>query len=202
MKIVIIGATGRAGSRIAAEALRRGHQVTGVVRNPDPSRAPGVTLMAGDATKPESIVAAIRGQDAVVSATRFTELPAAPLISALRQGGVRRLLVVGGAASLEIAPGKLLLEHPDFPEVYRAEASAGKRFLEDLRATTDLDWTFLSPSADFAPGRRTGKFRLGGDRLLETEKGESAISMEDFAIAALDELERPRHLRRRFTVGY
>jgi putative NADH-flavin reductase len=203
MKIAIIGATGRAGSRIAAEALRRGHSVTGVVRNPDKANAPqGVTLVKADATNPQELAPALRGHDWVVSAAKFQILKAQPLIEAMRAAGVKRLFVVGGAASLETAPGRSLLDSPDFPEVYKAEAVPGKAFLEDLRKVQDLDWTFLSPAAELAPGERTGKYRVGGDRLLADAEGKSHISMEDYAIAVLDELEQPKHVKQRFTVAY
>lgn len=203
MKIAIIGVTGRVGSRVAAEALRRGHSVTGIVRSVDHIDAiPGVTLVQGDATKPEQLAPLIRGHDAVVSAANFRILTAAPLLQALKDAGLKRLLVVGGAASLEIAPGVRLLDSPDFPAEYRGEAVPGAEFLQNLLTETVLDWTFLSPSASFAPGERTGKFRLGRDQLLSDVNGASHISMEDYAIALVDELEHPRHLRQRFTVGY
>jgi hypothetical protein len=123
------------------------------------------------------------------------------LIEAVHAAGVGRYLVVGGAGSLEVAPGVKLIETPEFPEIYKAEAAAGGAFLDLLRQETRLDWTFLSPSALFVPGERTGKFRLGGDQLLANEKG-SRISFEDYAVAMADEIERPAHSRRRFTVGY
>ena len=124
------------------------------------------------------------------------------VISAVKRAGVTRLLVVGGAGSLEVAPGKALKGTPDCPPAYKPEAGAGSEFLTTLRREQVLDWTFLSPSAEFAPGERTGKFRLGGDQLLADDNGKSRISMEDFAIAMVDELERSTHSRRRFTVGY
>jgi len=121
---------------------------------------------------------------------------------AVRESGVKRYFVVGGAGSLEVAPGVRLIDTPQFPTAYKAEASKGAEFLELLRTTTgDLDWTFLSPSAMFAPGERTGKFRIGKDQLLTNDNG-SSISFEDYAIAAVDELEKPAHIRERFTVGY
>ena len=124
------------------------------------------------------------------------------MIGAVKKAGVKRLLVVGGAGSLEVSPGVQLVDTPDFPEAYKPEALAGRDFLNVLRGERELDWTFLSPSALFVPGERTGKFRLGTDRLLVDAKGESKISMEDYAIALVDELETPRHSRQRFTVGY
>ena len=203
MKIAIIGVTGRVGSRVATEALRRGHSVTGIVRSVDHiATISGVTLVQGDATEPDQLAPLIRGHDAVISAANFRILTAAPLLQALKDAGLKRLLVVGGAASLEIAPGVRLLDSPNFPNEYRSEAVPGAAFLQNLRTETVVDWTFLSPSASFAPGERTGKFRLGRDQLLSDANGTSHISMEDYAIALIDELEHPQHLRQRFTVGY
>ncbi len=203
-KIAILGISGRAGSRIASELLRRGHQVTGIARQPDGVPAqPGLTLAAADASHAQALAPALRGVDAVISATRFAGGPTADtVLAALRAAGVPRLLVVGGAGSLEIAPGKALVDTPEFPDAYKAEALAGRDFLQALRGETDIDWTFLSPSAVFEPGERTGQFRLGQDSLLSAADGSSRISMEDFAIALADELETPAHSRQRFTVGY
>jgi putative NADH-flavin reductase len=103
---------------------------------------------------------------------------------------------------LEVAPGLQLLDAPDFPAIYKAEAQAGREFLSTLRGEKELDWTYVSPSAFFAPGERRGKFRIGQDQLLVSSSGESKISMEDFAIAFADEIEQPKHSRQRFTVGY
>ncbi|HQA09453.1 NAD(P)H-binding protein, partial [Zoogloea sp.] len=151
----------------------------------------------------ETLAALLKGHDVVVSSTRFVGgTDAATLIAAARQAGVKRVIVVGGAGSLEVAPGVALVDTPEFPEIYKAEAIGGSAFLQTLRAETELDWTFLSPSALFEPGERTGRFRLGGDRLLVDASGNSHISMEDYAIALADELETPKHSRARFTVGY
>ena len=203
-KIVILGISGRVGSRIATALLQRGHIVTGVARKIEgaPSQ-PGLMLKAADATSVDALVPLLRGHDAVISATRFVGgSDAATLIAATKKAGVPRLLVVGGAGSLEVAPGKALIDTPDFPDAYKAEASAGGAMLQGLRAEKELDWTFLSPSALFMPGARTGKFRIGGDALLTDGNGKSWISMEDYAIAMAEELETPSHSRRRFTVGY
>lgn len=203
-RIVILGITGRVGSRLAAELLTRGHTVTGIARNVSnlPQR-PGLTLHSADATRSEALVPLLRGHDAVISTTRFVGgSEAGVLIAAARQADVPRLLVVGGAGSLEVAPGVALIDTPEFPAAYKAEASAGRDFLRMLQKEKDLDWTFLSPSALFEPGARTGKFRLGGDQLLVDAQGKSWISMEDYAIALADELESPKHSCRRFTVGY
>jgi len=203
MKIALIGASGRVGSRLLAELLRRGHAVAGIARDKTqlPSR-PGLVLETGDATRPAQLAPLLAGHDVVASATRFQSSDPQALIAAVKQAGVPRLMVVGGAATLEVAPGRMLLDAPDFPEAYKPEALAGRRFLDALRMEKDLDWTFLSPSAEFAPGERTGKFRVGGDRLLRDTSGKSRISMEDYAIAFVDELEAPKHPRQRFTVGY
>lgn len=202
MKVVIIGATGRVGSRLGSELLSRGHTIKGVALHV-PAEAPsGIEVLEADATNTDSLAPCLVGQDAVISASRFVTSDADALIAAVKKAGVKRLLVVGGAGSLEVAPGKALADTNGFPEAFKAEATAGARFLGRLRQERDLDWTFLSPSAEFAPGLRTGKFRLGGDQLLIDAAGKSHISMEDFAIAMADELERPAHSRRRFTVGY
>lgn len=202
--IAILGATGRAGSRIAAELLRRGHTVTGIARNVAQAEArPGLAFVEADATRVDSLAPALRGHDALISATRFAGgSDAATIVAAAKQAGVSRLLVVGGAGSLEVAPGQALVDTPHFPDAYKPESLAGRVFLDALRAEKDLDWTFLSPSAQFAPGERTGSFRLGGDRLLTAADGKSWISMEDYAIALADEFENPKHSRQRFTVGY
>ncbi|QWG23707.1 NAD(P)-dependent oxidoreductase [Bradyrhizobium sediminis] len=202
MKIALIGATGNAGSRILAELSRRGHAVTAIARHPEkiPALA-GVTPLKADANDAAGLAAALRGHDAVISSVHFTASDPRKLIEAVHAAGVGRYLVVGGAGSLEVAPGVKLIETPEFPAIYKAEAAAGGVFLDLLRKETRLDWTFLSPSALFVPGERTGKFRLGGDQLLSNEKG-SSISFEDYAVAMADEIEKPAHSRKRFTVGY
>lgn len=202
MRIALIGASGNAGSRILAELSRRGHRVTAMAR--DASRiaaAPGVVAVSADIEDVDGLAAVLRGHDAVVSAVRFAASDPASLIAAVERSGVRRYLVVGGSGSLEVAPGKRLMDTPDFPAPYRGEAQAGAAFLDELKANESLEWTFLSPSAVFSPGERTGTFRLGQDELLTGDKG-SRISFEDYAIALVDEIEQPRHVRRRFTVGY
>ncbi|KQX97708.1 3-beta hydroxysteroid dehydrogenase [Rhodanobacter sp. Root480] len=207
MHVALIGASGNAGSRILAELVQRGHTVTAIVR--DPARVPvlsGVEASAGDVADATGLAALLAGHDAVVSAVPFATTDAARLIATVRAAGVPRYLVVGGAGSLEVALGDfplglLLIDAPNFPEAYKPEAAAGCVFLDLLRAEEQLDWTFLSPSAMFIPGERTGTFRLGTDLLLSNESG-SSISFEDFAIALVDELEKPTHSRARFTIGY
>lgn len=202
MKVALIGASGQAGSRLLAELTRRGHPVTAIARNPEKiAGGPGVTAVKGDVFDKSGLAALLRGHDAVISSVHFTASDPELLIAAVRESGVKRYFVVGGAGSLEVAPGVRLIDTPEFPAIYKDEASKGADFLDRLRKESDLEWTYLSPSAMFVPGERTGKFRLGGDQLLSSEKG-SSISFEDFAIAAVDELEQPRHVRRRFTIGY
>lgn len=203
MKIALIGATGRVGSRLLAELLRRGHAVTGIARHPE-KLAPraGLAVKACDISDEAGLAAAVSGHDAVISAFNFTSGDAGGFISAIKRSGVARLLMVGGAGTLEVAPGLQLIDSPGFPAEYKAEATAGRNFLEALRKESGLDWTFLSPQLVFEPGERTGKYRLGTDQLLKDPKGESRISMEDFAISMIDELEKPAHSRRRFTAGY
>lgn len=203
MNIALIGISGRVGSRLLAELLRRGHRVTGIARDTSKlASQPQLVLKNGDANQPAQLAPLLAGHDAVLSALKFATSDAAALITAVKQAGVDRLLVVGGAGSLEVAPGRALLDTPDFPAAYRPEAEAGRRFLDTLRTERSLDWTFLSPAAEFVPGERSGKFRLGGDQLLADANGRSWISMEDYAIAFVDELETPKHSRQRFTVGY
>jgi putative NADH-flavin reductase len=203
MKVALIGVSGRVGSRLLTELLERGHSVTGIARDTTKvASRPGLVLRDGDATRPDQLAPLLAGHDVVASAIPFRTADPEALIAAVKQACVPRLMVVGGASTLEVAPGKMLLDTPDFPEAYKPEAEGGRRFLDVLHAEKDLNWTFLSPSAELVPGERTGKFRLGGDQLLTDAKGESWISMEDFAIAFVDELERSRHPRQRFTVGY
>ncbi|MBP0598188.1 NAD(P)-dependent oxidoreductase [Herbaspirillum sp. LeCh32-8] len=203
MNIALIGASGNVGSRILAEALRRGHKVIAIARDAGKiATADNVTARSADVKDTASLAAAISGADVVVSSGRFANFKAADVLPALKQAGVKRLAVVGGAGSLQIAPGKALIDTPEFPAEYKPEASAGREFLNDLRAENEIEWTFLSPSALFVAGERTGKFRLGTDQLLAAADGKSWISYEDYAIALLDELEQPRHVRARFTVGY
>ncbi|HET7456205.1 MAG TPA: NAD(P)-dependent oxidoreductase [Gemmatimonadaceae bacterium] len=216
MKIVLFGATGHVGQRIAREALERGHEVVGVVRDPEQVRPPDprVTLVRGDATDADSVARVVRGADALVSAisprpnARGRGAPslaaaARALIAGARQAGVKRLLVVGGAGSLEVAPGVRLMDAPGFPEAYMAEAREGADSLDVYRTEgAGLDWTFLSPAAEIHPGERTGRYRTTVDQFLADAEGKSTISYEDYAVAVVDELEKPRHRGRRFGVAY
>ncbi|MGO9118031.1 MAG: NAD(P)-dependent oxidoreductase [Desulfomonilaceae bacterium] len=211
MRLIVFGANGRLGSRIVREALERGHHVTAVVR--DPGRLQNsderLTAVTGDVCDAGSVAAVATGHDAVISAVGPTgnSRPdlvvevARALIDGLTRAGVRRLVVGGGAGSLEVAPGVQLVDAPGFPKAWRDIAIAHRDAL-DVYRTADLDWTYISPAAMLEPGERTGKYRSGTDQLLTDEKGESRISMEDLAIAFLDEVEKPRFVRRRMTVAY
>jgi putative NADH-flavin reductase len=203
MRVSLIGATGNAGSRILAELAQRRHQVTAIVRHPE--RVPqlaGVLAMQCDANRIDDLAPLLRHHDVVVSSVHFMHGHADKLIDAVRQARVPRYVVVGGAGSLDNGQGIRLIDTGAVPEPYRAESRAGCAFLDLLRQTSDLDWTFLSPSAQFVAGERTGVFRLGTDTALRDASGRSWISYEDYAVALVDEIEQPRHSRRRFTVGY
>jgi len=216
MKLVVFGATGNVGQRVVAEALRRGHEVVGVVRDPEAVQSPDkrVRLVKGDATNADSVAKIARGADTVVSAisprpnARGLPAPslsknARALIQGLRAAGVKRVLYVGGASSLEVAPGKALADTPDFPEIYREEAREGREALAIWRnEAKGMDWTYLSPAVEIAPGKRTGKYRTTDDKILFDDKGKSFITFEDYAVAVLDELERPQHIAKRFGVAY
>src|SRR5919204_1765044 len=184
------------GSRIAAEFERRGHEVVAA------SRATGV-----DATDSESVVAAAAGADAVVSAVSARGVDytladiARSLVDALRHSGVRRLVIVGGAGSLEVAPGVRLVDTPDFHEEWKPEALQQADALEVYRGVDELDWTYVSPAAYIHPGERTGRYRLGGDQLLVDAEGRSEITAEDFAVAIADLLEQGGHQRERVTAA-
>jgi len=203
MKVVLLGASGMVGSRILAELSSRGHTVTALARKPDGIAAlPGVTTKAVDAFDRVALAEAYRGHDVAISSVHYLASDADTLIGAAKESGVPRYLVVGGAGSLEVAPGVKLFDTPQFPAIYLNEAKAGGAFLDKLKTEPKLNWTFLSPSALIQPGERTGRFRLGTEQLLVDAAGNSSISAEDYAIALVDELETPKNVRQRFTVGY
>jgi uncharacterized protein len=209
MKVVLFGATGMIGSRVLAELVRRGHTVTAVARHPEKVAAvDGVKVVQGDVMDSASVAAASKGADAAVSAYAPPPTDSEKIVDAVRsllaglgQAGVRRLVVVGGAGSLEVAPGVQLVDAPDFPAMWKAIAIAHRDTLPVLKSA-DIDWSYFSPAAMIEPGVRTGKFRLGGTRLIANDRGESKISVEDYAVALVDELENPRHLRQQFTAAY
>lgn len=208
MKVVLYGASGMIGSRILAELVSRGHQVTAVVRTPAKITAAGIRVLKGDVTETDSVAQTAKGADAAISAYAPPKgeeptLSAAmyALLDGLTAAGVKRLIVVGGAGSLEVAPGVALVDAPGFPEPWKDIAMAHRDALPILKES-DLDWTCLSPAGLIQPGERTGKFRLGGTALLTDETGASRISAEDYAVALVDELENPQHIRRQFTAAY
>ena len=203
MKIALIGATGMAGSRILEELVSRGHYVKAIARQTH--KVPETKLVMTediDLNDHDALVAALKGQDAVISAVRFQGLDVNALLNAIRDSKVKRYLVVGGAGSLNVPNQNVrVIDTEDFPEAYKAEAEAGINFLDKLKQVDDIDWTFISPAAEFGPGKRTGEFRLGKDELVVNKEG-SKISAEDFAIALCDELENNNHIQQRFSVGY
>jgi hypothetical protein len=212
MKIALYGATGMIGSRILDEALRRGHTVTAIVR--DPSRlqktAPNLKVTAADILDPASVANVVAGADAVISAyapphDNPQQLLAAyhSLLEGLPQAGVKRVIVIGGAGSLEVAPGVQLVDTPEFPAAWKAPALAHRDVLNLFRSSAGaLDWTYVSPAAFIQPGERTQKYRTANDTLITDENGDSRISTEDFAIAIVDEVEQSRHVKQRFTAAY
>jgi putative NADH-flavin reductase len=202
MKIAIVGAGGRSGSRIAAEALRRAHQVTAVGPRAEKLAAiGGAGVATGSVASPDLLAVVLAGHDVVVSAVRFVQYRPDDLIDAVAKSQVHRLVVVGGAGSLRVASGGLLAESPNFPEAAKPEATAGIAMLERLRRETAVNWLFVSPGALFPPGERTGFYRVGSDDLLLAPDGKSHISMENYAIGLLDEIEVPSHERKRITIS-
>ena len=207
MKVVLYGASGNAGSRILSELQSRGHDVTAAVRNPE--KLPAETKsVRDDLSDTGRIAEIITGADAVVSAympppedTDQLVAVSGRLVDAVRKVGNPRLLVVGGAASLEVAPGVTVLSSGHLPAPWVPIATSHAKAL-DLLKSSDVRWTYFSPAGFFEPGKRTGKFRLGKNRLITDDKGESRISFEDYAVALVDELEHPAHIQERFTIGY
>jgi putative NADH-flavin reductase len=203
VKIAHIGATGKLGGRILDELLRRGHTVTVISRHPE--KAPlnaRVTTSPGDIGYPDTLAPLLKGHEAVISSAPFEPGSSAQLVDAVRKSGVKRYIAVGGAGSLEVAPGKLLKDSGTIPAEWLPAINEGAELLRLLRADVSLDWTFFSPAALIGPGERTGKFRLGADQLIVAADGKSSISYDDYAIALVDELEKPQHIRKRFTIGY
>lgn len=212
MKIALIGASGFIGSALREEALQRNHQVTALVSRPE-RLAPVANLTVGktDALDSKALAQQLRGYDAVLSAFSghadndiygYYMKGFHAILAAVKAADTPRFLLVGGAASLEVAPGKLLFDTPEFPDAYKATAKGAMEALALLRQEPDLDWTVLSPAAELFSGKRTGQFRLGADQLLSDDQGHSRILVQDYAVAMIDELETPRHSRRRFSVSY
>jgi hypothetical protein len=202
MKIAVFGGTGTVGKYVVAEAARRGHEVTALSRH-EAELPAGVPWQHGDLSDNATVDAVASAHDAVVTANGPSRAPGedpfgfATLIAQVATAvGSTRLLVVGGAGSLEAAPGVRLVDTPEFPEPYKNEALATAAALDFLRSSTDVDWTYLSPAPVFPAGEPTGSYLVGTDSPV----GDS-ISGEDFAVALIDELENPEHRNERFTVA-
>ncbi|HEY0105620.1 MAG TPA: NAD(P)H-binding protein [Rhizomicrobium sp.] len=203
MKVAVIGATGNIGTKIVSELLSRGHSVTVIARNTD--KAPtgaNIAVKTGDAADVDATAALLKGHDAVVSSAPFAPGLSPAIIAAVKASGVKRYIMVGGAGSLEVAPGKMLKDTLTLPEPVRKILDEAAENLKRLREETGLDWSFFSPAAEIGPGERTGKFRLGGDQLVSDADGKSRISYDDYAIALVDELEQGKHIQKRFTIAY
>jgi len=203
MNIAIIGATGNIGSRVLDEALRRRHEVTAITRDPrklEP-RA-GVTVRAGSTSDGPVLTRTLKGHDAVIVSVKWNENDIGRVIDVIRKSGVKRCLFVVGAGSLIRKDGRTHFDYMAEKGVQPPTSKPASVALEAIRKVSDLDWTAISPAASIQPGTRTAKFRLGLDQLIEDAKGQSAISREDFAVAILDEIEKPKHIRKRFTAAY
>lgn len=213
MRVVLYGATGMIGSRILKELLSRGHTVVAVVRDPSKLQPQkNMTVEKGDMLDPAGIAKLAWGSEVIVSsygppsgagAAQSNQLAdaARALIAGARRAGSPRIIMVGGAGSLEVSPGLQIVDSPSFPDAYKPIASAHRDAFYILR-DSDLNWTYFSPAMTIQPGERTGKFRLGLNALISDDKGNSSISAEDYAIALVDEVEQGRHTKQRFTIGY
>ena len=211
MRIVVFGASGQLGSRIVDEAVSRGHELTAVARDATriDDRDGRIDRFAGDATEASSVASVASGSDVAISAVTQHDHPhvlvqaAHGLLEGLSLAGVPRLIVAGGAGSLKVPSGQRLYETPDFHQEWKPEAIAQAEALAAYeQADTDVNWAYVSPGALLEPGERTGSYRVGDDELLVDERGRSRITMEDLAIAMLDEAEHPAHSRTRFTVAH
>jgi putative NADH-flavin reductase len=218
MKVALIGASGFVGSKILAEALHRGHQVTAIVRNPEKIQPDkNLNTKQADVLNVDELAKLLAGHDVIVSAFNPARGVAGAhvydlhvqghkaILAAANKSGVKRFLGVGGAASLKTPEGIELIDSPQFPAAYE-QFKPGIRGTRELyyllKQEPSLDWVFIAPSVVIAPGERTGKFRIGKDHVLYNDKGESKISLEDYAAALVDEMERPQHRNERITIGY
>lgn len=217
MKLAIIGASGFVGSVVTREALDRGHQVTALARNPEKITAKGdkLNVVEADVFNEADLVEALRGHDAVINAYNpgwtnpniYADFIKGfkAIQQAVKKSGVKRLFIIGGGGSLYVAPDTQLVDTPQFPEEYKAGAQALRDYLNDIKKETELEWTFLSPAIEMhqgTSGERKGAYRKGLENPVFNEAGRSIISVEDLAVAILDEIERPQHIRERFTVAY
>jgi uncharacterized protein len=214
-KIALIGASGFIGSALLKESLDRGHFVKAIIRNPEKVtlKNPNLLVVQGDVLYQGTVEELVSGMDIVISAYNpgwtnpniATETTASykAIIKGVKDAGIKRLLIVGGAGSLYVSPEKRVMDTDAIPESFLPAVKALAEVLYGLQNFEEkLDWAFFSPAATIAPGERTGKFRLGNDYLIKDENGESKISVEDYAIAMLNEAETPQHHRERFTIGY
>ncbi len=214
-KICLIGANGYVGSAIVKEALGRGHKVCGIVRNVERVvlRHPNLTLISQDVMDTERLAVKMSGYDVVISAYNpgwsDPELYEETLVGydsilyAAHKSGIPRILIVGGAGSLYVSPGVQLMDTGKIsPAILPGAEALSFLYMHHLLPNEEIDWVFFCPAASLEPGPRTGKYRLGNDYLVTNEKGESKISLEDYAMAMIDEVETPNHHRERFTIGY
>ena len=203
MNLAIVGATGNIGSRVLDEALRRGHKVTATSRDPAKLAArPNMSAKAASTADVAGLAGVLKGHDAAIISLKWNEADIHAVLDAIRRAGVKRCLFVIGAGSLLRKDGRTHFDHMAEKGIQPPTSKPAALAFEEMKKATDLDWTAISPAASIQPGERTGKFRLGLDHLIEDDKGQSLISREDFAIAILDEIESPRHIRRRFTAAY
>ncbi|GAA0546293.1 NAD(P)-dependent oxidoreductase [Chitinophaga japonensis] len=217
MKVALIGASGFVGSHMLRELLDRGHQATAIVRNPDKIAVqhPNLVVEKGDVYNEAEVTALVKGLDAVISAFNpgwtnpniYNDFLAGSrsIQQGVKKAGVKRLIVIGGAGSLEVAPGVQLIDTPQFPAEYREGASGARDYLDVLKQEQELDWTFISPAIEMHQGTagvRKGTYRTALDNPVFDENGRSVLSVEDLAVATVDELEQPKHIRRRFTAAY
>jgi len=211
MKIALIGASGFVGSALLKEAAARGHSVTAIVRNPGKiAEAKGVSAVKADVTDAATLTALLKGHDVVVSAFNggwgdpdiyAKHIAGSKAIAAAAKAAGVRLIEIGGAGSLHAPDGSQLVDSPEFPAAYKDGARAARDALTALQQGDWKDWTLVSPPITLAPGQRTGRYRLGADNPVFDAKGECHISVEDFAVAVLDEAETQKHSGKRFTVG-
>lgn len=217
MKIALIGASGFVGTALLDEALQRGHEVVAIARNPEKIEVENslLTTVAADAYNVEEVAKAVSGAEIVVSAFNagwtnpdlYNEFlrGSEAIQEGTKKAGVPRLLVIGGAGSLEIAPGLQLVDTPQFPAEYKAGATAARDYLNNLKKETDLDWTFFSPAIEMHPGITTGRtenYRLGTENPVFNDEKRSILSVEDLAVAVIDEVEKHQFGRKRFTAAY
>lgn len=201
--VALVGASGRVGSKITEELASRGHTVTAIARNPEKIPvAEGVTPVAGDFQNPQELAKLLKGHDAIIGSIPFITGESEKMLEAVRLSGVKRYLMVGGAASLRTETGEKVVDALDLPEEWMPPIREGMRTYELIQKEDSLDWTFFSPAVMIEAGERTGKFRLGKDHVVKNEQGESRISFADYAIAMVDELEQGNSIKARFTIGY